>query len=487
MADRFAVVVGIEKYTDPFFKPVLFATEDAHAIADALVGLGVPRENITLLLNEKATATAIESDIRTTLKGLTRPDECFIFFAGHGYSDGFQNYLAAHDTRMSDLDNTSVRLQKVFAFAKNCAARRILLFLDACHAGLKIEESMRGHVAPLDLEKEEEICAGFASCRRDEKSYSAHALRHGIWTYHLLEALTGRASEALDGEVITVASLQKYLADSVPRAVRTHLQNKVNQTPRFFGSFEDSGLVADLSELLAKARSKAQADGVVWSAVSLVRTTAKPISSLHGFSKKRGHYVPERVTDAVDQFIGDLTAKEVAEDIDSIRNQLRTKAKFIRLKDLQTDVAPGGGSIRTPYFYYDVTVRQSRTDPTEAVWHFMLSEIDDAFLASDELNAIFGKSFDIVEFRFNGKGPNLRKLAEKLEDAGYDVELRRDETYVEFSPIEDGPRVRITPGSLEFVFDCRMPPRQLADGFRSAFAALGSGPVELVPLLKPAS
>src|SRR4051812_6921449 len=101
-----AIIIGVEKYQDSDLRRVLFAEKDARAVAAALGAVGCPAKNQLLLLNEQATKTAIEFEVKNRLGNLASDDKCFVFFAGHGYSDGSYNYLAAHDTRIQDLEGT---------------------------------------------------------------------------------------------------------------------------------------------------------------------------------------------------------------------------------------------------------------------------------------------------------------------------------------------------------------------------------------------
>jgi hypothetical protein len=306
MGNLFAAIIAVEAYQDPFLKRVLYAEKDARAISAALAEIGCLIENQTILINDKATQTAIDSDVKSLLLGLSPEDQCFIFFAGHGFSDGFHNYLATHDTRSRDLEQTSLRLQRLLGFMQQSPSKKKVLFLDACHTGIQIEDTVRSAVAGIVPSEDEKFCAGFASCRAEQKSYSSTKLEHGIWTYHLLEALSGRAAKALDGELLTAVKLQAYLAEEVPRTVLAEFAQPKPQTPRFFGSYENITAIADLSTLLAKRRATLATNAISLKGVAIVATSGKRIASLKGFDKKKGHFVQDRVNDATDRFVKKL-------------------------------------------------------------------------------------------------------------------------------------------------------------------------------------
>ena len=80
-----AVVIGIEQYRQKL--PMAeFATHDAEVVRDYLSKMmGVPEENIALLINERATKTDIEKYVEGWLPNRVETgDTVFVYFSGHG-------------------------------------------------------------------------------------------------------------------------------------------------------------------------------------------------------------------------------------------------------------------------------------------------------------------------------------------------------------------------------------------------------------------
>jgi hypothetical protein len=74
--------------------------------------------------------------------------------------------------------------------------------------------------------------AVFCSCSPGEKSYSSNKLKHGIWTWHLIESLAGRIDEALVRDFyITDVSLKDYLSYAIPIFIRKNTDIRSTQTP----------------------------------------------------------------------------------------------------------------------------------------------------------------------------------------------------------------------------------------------------------------
>ena len=74
--------------------------------------------------------------------------------------------------------------------------------------------------------------AAFFACSPNEKAYPSDALMHGIWTYHLIQALQGDAEGALDRDrFITGESLKNYLTVAVPAYIRANTKIQAAQRP----------------------------------------------------------------------------------------------------------------------------------------------------------------------------------------------------------------------------------------------------------------
>lgn len=483
MGSSYGLIVGIETYQDADLKRVLFAERDARAMSVALDGIGCASANQRVLINEKATATAIESEARQLLGAATSEDRCFIFFAGHGFSDGSHNYLAAHDTRVHDLEATCLRLQKLLAYVKASRCQRTVFFLDACHTGIKIEDTIRTAVAGVQIGDEEQFCAGFASCRATEKSYSSRKLEHGIWTFHLLEALNGRAKGALEQGKVTASKLQAYLADAVPRTILAEFDRPRPQNPRFFGSYERAPLIADVSGILAERSRVKSAQAANLDQVALVAIGRNEIRMLGGFDKRKGHFVPEGRTEAADSFVRRLAASELEEHIREKYDQLRERMK-IKRREIASSIESEGATIRTPTFDYNVYVGQDHDDASMARWRYELVNIRDPSIIGDEgFNEVFRNVFNTVEVTYKGTGPDIDELVDQLEDAGYDVDCPMDGSWCSFSLDGIDAVVRVTQGAIELVHPSPARPRNLVEGFRAALPIL-MGQSALSRLLK---
>ena len=227
MDQNFALIIAIENYNDTRINPVQFAGNDASAFSKAIQDLGVVPSNKTMLIDKDATKTTIESRLRSVLGMATKNDKVYIYYAGHGFAENDHNYITCSDTLMNDLINTSISISNFLAEIKKSTCEQVILFLDSCHSGLQITDSMRSMLTEMsdkefkDFFSDSKFHVAFASCQTDQYSYSSAKIKHGVWTYHVLKALRGEESTALErGKFLTSQSLQSYLSVEIPRSLR---------------------------------------------------------------------------------------------------------------------------------------------------------------------------------------------------------------------------------------------------------------------------
>src|SRR5262249_40127650 len=319
MAEKFALIVAVETYQDKRIAPVTYAENDATQLSLALQELGIDSIFEVVLLNADATNATIESKLRTIAGRLLVDDEFVFFYAGHGFSENDQNYITCYDTQRGDLTYTSISLQSILQTIRSSKSEKKILFLDCCHSGVPIDENMRGLLADFSDDeltvflKDAEFCVGFSSCKTDEKSYPSSALQHGIWTYHLVQALKGEAPSALERDgLLTGSSLQSYLAVEIPRTLRKARTDGAVQNPHFFGNASHDFLIADIRPVLEARRAKARPHLQQLKRVLFSGERIGNVRFLSGFLK--GHHIPDRISSATESFLAKISSRDVEEE-----------------------------------------------------------------------------------------------------------------------------------------------------------------------------
>ncbi|MBF0099885.1 MAG: caspase family protein [Desulfobacterales bacterium] len=239
---NYALIIAIGRYQDPGINPLNYAENDARelykVLTDSRTGMFKP-ENITILINEKATEKNVKfkfDDI--SMQASQEGDMVFIFYAGHGfaYPEGTDTYWLTYDTILGDSSYSRIRSSAFsnLTLASKLAeikAKTVVFFIDACFSSgmLNTTKSIRGLETYLGSDKNYVI---ITSSQADQKSIESPSLKHGIFSYFLINGLYGNADTNKDGWV-EIEEIWPYLKNSVADMAKKMGQE---QLPRRSGS-----------------------------------------------------------------------------------------------------------------------------------------------------------------------------------------------------------------------------------------------------------
>lgn len=132
------VIAGVLSWSDPGFKPFSAAGRKDRELADRLVAdLGVPKDEVALLLDKQATRAAILAAVAAAA-AKTKPGETLVFYyAGHGTRDAKGTvFLAPSDVDSAHLEDTGLSMAALTqALTKLPSGARLLLLGDSCYSG----------------------------------------------------------------------------------------------------------------------------------------------------------------------------------------------------------------------------------------------------------------------------------------------------------------------------------------------------------------
>ena len=232
-ADKYAVVVGIARYSDTAggITSLQFADRDAQDFRDFLLspdGGSFPKDNVRVLLNEDATAQNVRSALFTFLTKAQPQDEVVLYIAGHGApdpNDPRNLYLLTYDTKLDDMGGTAFpmwQLQDVFT--RVLKAKRVVTFADTCHSygfsgerrGKKSNNLVNQYVAKAANDSDRAV---ITASDISQLSYESDKWGggHGVFTFFLLKGLRGEADANKDGTV-TAGELFAFIHDNVDKA-----------------------------------------------------------------------------------------------------------------------------------------------------------------------------------------------------------------------------------------------------------------------------
>jgi tetratricopeptide (TPR) repeat protein len=255
---RYAVVIGVDEYTNKQITKLSCAANDARALAEVLVKYaGFPNDQVTLIAtSEPEERLPTRGNILRRLANLRSvvPNDglVLISFAGHGIERNDQAFLLPSDAQMSNeiwlLEETSINVRMMCDRIRQINAQQVLMILDACRnepvagrgevANRLTEAFTRGLGFIPDEDRESALDARNSNIKAfatlyatsvGHRAYENTEKRQGYFTWGLLEGLKGGAANA-QGEV-TLGSLVRYLEEQVPKRVLFDLGQAIEQRP----------------------------------------------------------------------------------------------------------------------------------------------------------------------------------------------------------------------------------------------------------------
>ncbi len=224
-----ALVIGIGSYNH---MPVLKYTDDdayqVYAFLKSPEGGAVEDKQIKLLIDENATKENIDEALNSIVSNADKNDVIFIYYAGHGVEgafvpydfDGFNN-LYYHKDILNMLD-------------KSIAKHKVLI-ADACHSGSMIAQRspFKTMLAEYytDFERTKGGTALIMSSKEQENSLEYSGMRQGVFSYYLIQGLSGKADYDSSG-IVTISEIFDYTHINV----RKHTHNL--QTPIISGDYD---------------------------------------------------------------------------------------------------------------------------------------------------------------------------------------------------------------------------------------------------------
>jgi hypothetical protein len=242
--DDWGLIIGIEDYAH--LPRVDFARKDALVIKEYFTRiLGVPENNIISLIDSDATKARIAGYLRKFIPAnVSKETTLYVYFAGHGAPDMEKGdpYLVPYDGDTLFIEETGYKLRDFYKEINDLDINQAYVFLDSCFSGVasRAAEMLTKGSRPALLKVEDiglatqEVIA-LTAATGGQTSNSLPKEEHGLFTYYLLSALSGKADENED-RFVTIKEIYNYVTRHVTSAARRMGRE---QTPFISPSMED--------------------------------------------------------------------------------------------------------------------------------------------------------------------------------------------------------------------------------------------------------
>ncbi|WP_016866440.1 MULTISPECIES: caspase family protein [Fischerella] len=204
-AKLWIVLVGVNHYQDSQIPDLRYCANDCKELAETFkIATQKFQKTEIIPLYDGGNKPPNLSEIITSIHQfrLAKPEDTVLFyFSGHGYLDSNNRpILCVADTSLEDLTRTGLKLDILLNELRQCDARRQLVWLDACQEQEQQDNTIRqnptGQLLTI-LEQQAEQSQDFyamLSCNKTERSWEIPELKHGLFTYCLIEGLQGKAA-----------------------------------------------------------------------------------------------------------------------------------------------------------------------------------------------------------------------------------------------------------------------------------------------------
>ena len=240
--------VGINKYQNEAYE-LNYAQPDAKAFAAKLIEKSAKifkAINHVEIYDQEATKENIVRGFNSIIEK-AKPEDMFLFYyAGHGILDeeSAENeyYFVPSDVLKlygdpGQLAKKALSASELKSYLVQVKSQKQLILMDACQSGGAMKW-LRTRAAGMDEKAIKQLArasgvAIMASSGTKQLSTEFEALKHGVFTYALLEALDGKADNG--DKQITIHELKSYMDDRVPELSKQYGGKAQSPTYHFDG------------------------------------------------------------------------------------------------------------------------------------------------------------------------------------------------------------------------------------------------------------
>ncbi|MFT5601359.1 MAG: WD40 repeat protein [Flavobacteriales bacterium] len=259
--DLFILSIGINQYENPAYD-LKYAKNDCKEFAHVLSESGSELFSeifTTVIYDKDANKENILRSVQD-IKTKMGPEDVFIFyFAGHGmlYSDNKMGnptsefFLILNNVtnlygNLSMLQTKGLSATDLLQISKTMSAQKQIFVLDACQSGAALNSlAVRGVEREKTMAQLAKNTGTFFITASQDSEFANESgnLKHGIFTYSIIEILTGQSDQFKTDETVTVYELKSYVEERVPELSKIHHGAPQYPTGYSFGNDFPIGIV----------------------------------------------------------------------------------------------------------------------------------------------------------------------------------------------------------------------------------------------------
>lgn len=224
-----ALLIGVKDYKHDLINlrlgEIYRPDADVIALKETLISIGYSETNLECLCNEEATLTNIKGKLHALGKLEPQSELTLIFWAGHGYQFGGNNYLLPWEADLDALDKSALSIDEFSALIAILQAAHTAIFVDTCFSKGSARTRMK-FPGPFNLPDRVLVFVGASSDEAIEDD------RGGLLFTCLRDSLKGKYEYLTDEKgIIYLNSLPGHLQTIMPRKARVACERARRTSP----------------------------------------------------------------------------------------------------------------------------------------------------------------------------------------------------------------------------------------------------------------
>jgi len=251
-AEIYIIGIGVSKYKDTTYN-LKYADKDMNDLLNYLYTTDTYSKNHIKRFSNQQVNKAIVDSIKWMLQKARSQDVVLCYYAGHGLLDKNNDYyLGTYDINFNDPAPNGLGIRQLNEAVAASAARKKMIFIDACHSGLIDDLATAADTLSGDAkgvvrrgfsikgsQKASSVQYSFnhfnqgtgvdilAASAGNEYALELGAISNGVFTYSALQAFKSGEADYNNDKKLTLYELQQYVSN------KTRQLTKGAQRPTF--------------------------------------------------------------------------------------------------------------------------------------------------------------------------------------------------------------------------------------------------------------
>ncbi len=198
------LAIAVEKYDST--SPVVYSAKSGEMfVATAEKMLGIPKENVIFLKDDKATTGAVKDAVLKVSERAEPGDTIYFYYSGHGIPDpsSSEAFILPKDKAVEYVSKEpDLKMRQIYQTLEKSKAAKVVAIVDACFSGMTDGAAIYKGVAAGNLKTKAYAPSSkmviLTAGRDNQFSNSFDEKKYRMFSYYLVKSLLDGRKELLD-------------------------------------------------------------------------------------------------------------------------------------------------------------------------------------------------------------------------------------------------------------------------------------------------